>query len=141
LGAKEAWLRTFLALPGGIPSHDTFGRVFARLDPDELRRCSQGWAAAVAGAPGRQVVAADGKTLRRSHDRQRGKSAPLSMRVAGRRSAIRLLTWRLVANDRPKSPRTTCANQRPDWVGSERSSPHSRRSWAIVSWSTAYSPF
>jgi hypothetical protein len=37
--AKEAWLRTFLALPGGIPSHDTFGRVFARLDPDEFRRC------------------------------------------------------------------------------------------------------
>src|SRR3712207_9162400 len=35
---KEAWLRTFLALPGGIPSHDTFGRVFRLLDPDELRQ-------------------------------------------------------------------------------------------------------
>jgi hypothetical protein len=35
--SKEAWLRTFLALPGGIPSHDTFGRVFARLNPTEFQ--------------------------------------------------------------------------------------------------------
>ena len=72
---KEAWLRTFLALPGGIPSHDTFGRVFALLDPDEFRRCFQSWARAVAGPPGEQVVAVDGKTLRRSHDRSGGKDA------------------------------------------------------------------
>jgi predicted transposase YbfD/YdcC len=72
---KETWLRTFLALPGGIPSHDTFGRVFARLDPDEFRRCFLSWAGAVAGPPGEQVVAIDGKTLRRSHDRRRGKDA------------------------------------------------------------------
>jgi len=36
--AKAAWLRTFLALPHGIPSHDTFGRVFARLDPQEFEQ-------------------------------------------------------------------------------------------------------
>jgi predicted transposase YbfD/YdcC len=76
--AKEAWLRTFLALPHGIPSHDTFGRVFRLLDPDELRRCFLAWVRAVVGEPGEGVgrgVAIDGKTLRRSHDRAAGKGA------------------------------------------------------------------
>jgi predicted transposase YbfD/YdcC len=81
---KEAWLRTILALPNGIPSHDTFGRVFRLLDPDQLRRCFLDWVRAVVGEPGddgapgglgRQVVAVDGKTLRRSHDRRSGKGA------------------------------------------------------------------
>jgi predicted transposase YbfD/YdcC len=75
---KEAWLRTFLSLRGGIPSHDTFGRVFARLDPDELRRCFLDWVQAVIGPVGEQadpVVAIDGKTLRRSHDRAKGQGA------------------------------------------------------------------
>ena len=79
---KVAWLRTFLALPNGIPSHDTFGRVFRLLDPDELRRCFLDWVRAVvgesagAGEPGglsQPVVAVDGKTLRRSHDQRAGK--------------------------------------------------------------------
>jgi predicted transposase YbfD/YdcC len=81
---KEGWLRTFLALPNGIPSHDTFGRVFRLLDPDELRRCFLAWVRAVVGEAaaggepgglGQQVVAVDGKTLRRSHDRGSGKAA------------------------------------------------------------------
>ena len=73
--AKAAWLRTFLALPGGIPSHDTFGRVFARLDPAEFRRCFLAWVRAMVPDTVGQVVALDGKTLRRSHDRANGKAA------------------------------------------------------------------
>jgi predicted transposase YbfD/YdcC len=73
--AKAAWLRTFLALPGGIPSHDTFGRVFARLDPVEFQRCFLAWVGAMVPDTVGQVVALDGKTLRRSHDRSNGKAA------------------------------------------------------------------
>jgi predicted transposase YbfD/YdcC len=73
--AKEAWLRTFLALPGGIPSHDTFGRVFARLDPTALQHCFVAWVQAVVGELPSQVVAIDGKTSRGSADRSRGQAA------------------------------------------------------------------
>jgi predicted transposase YbfD/YdcC len=73
--AKEAWLRTFLPLPGGIPSHDTFGRVFARLDPAALQQCFAVWVQAVVGELPAQVVAIDGKTSRGSADRSRGQAA------------------------------------------------------------------
>jgi len=73
--AKAAWLRTFLALPHGIPSHDTFGRVFAALDPDQFEAGFRSWVAAVAAATAGTVVAVDGKTLRRSHDAGQGKEA------------------------------------------------------------------
>jgi predicted transposase YbfD/YdcC len=73
--AKEAWLRTFLTLPGGIPSHDTFGRVFARLDPAEFQQCFMAWVQAALGEAAGQVIAVDGKTLRRSADRLRGRDA------------------------------------------------------------------
>jgi predicted transposase YbfD/YdcC len=73
--AKEGWLRSFLALPNGIPSHDTFGRVFAALDPAQFEACFRSWVGAVAARLGGQVVAVDGKTLRRSHDRANGKAA------------------------------------------------------------------
>jgi len=73
--ARRAWLATWLALPGGIPSHDTFGRVFAALDPAAFEACFAGWVRAVAQATGGQVVAIDGKVARGSHDRRAGRGA------------------------------------------------------------------
>jgi predicted transposase YbfD/YdcC len=73
--AKIKWLRSLLELPNGIPSHDTFGRVFGRLDPEQFQRCFLSWVQAVYEITQGQVVALDGKTLRRSHDRTLGKAA------------------------------------------------------------------
>jgi predicted transposase YbfD/YdcC len=72
---KRAWLQTFLALPNGIPSHDTFGRVFARLDPKQFEHCFLAWIQASVTHTKGPLVALDGKTLRRSHDRAHGKAA------------------------------------------------------------------
>lgn len=72
--AKQAWLRTFLKLPNGIPSHDTFGRVFSLLDPVEFQEAFQMWVCAIQDRV-KGIVAIDGKTARRSHDRAKGKKA------------------------------------------------------------------
>lgn len=73
--SKLDWLRTFLALPNGIPSHDTFGRVFSRLKPDPLERCFMEFMKGLAQASGGGLLALDGKTLRNSFDRAGDKSA------------------------------------------------------------------
>jgi predicted transposase YbfD/YdcC len=73
--AKIDWLGTVLELPNGIPSHDTFRRLFERLDPAELQKGFLGWIEALHEATERQVIAIDGKTLRRSSDRAKGQSA------------------------------------------------------------------
>jgi len=72
---KYDWLKTFLALPNGIPSHDTIGRVFALLDPAAFQRCFLSWVGAVAEASDGRIVAIDGKTLRRSFDTAAGRGA------------------------------------------------------------------
>lgn len=71
--AKVKWLKTFLALPHGVPSHDTFGKVFALLDPDAFEACFRRWTEAVAGEIN-GVVAIDGKSIRRSFDRASNKA-------------------------------------------------------------------
>lgn len=73
--AKEQWFRKFLELPHGIPSHDTFGRVFALIDPEQFQACFRGWIAAVEERTEGEIIALDGKQLRRSHDKAEGKKA------------------------------------------------------------------
>jgi predicted transposase YbfD/YdcC len=72
--AKEAWLSDLLKLPNGIPSHDTFGRVFARLDPKQFEASFVEWVKGISKTV-KGVIAIDGKTLRRSHDHAAGKKA------------------------------------------------------------------
>jgi len=71
---KCDWLRSFLRLENGIPSHDTIGRVFSLLDPNELQDAFAQWVRAIAGRL-EGVVAIDGKTARRSQDNASGKGA------------------------------------------------------------------
>src|SRR6516225_11886627 len=63
---RQAWFRRFLKLPHGVPSHDTFERVFAALDPRAFERCCLAWLREVAGLLGVGQIAIDGKTLRGS---------------------------------------------------------------------------
>jgi predicted transposase YbfD/YdcC len=70
--AQESWLSEFLELPHGIPSHDTFGRVFALLDPESLHQAFVAWMSALAQLC-QEIIALDGKTIRRSLDRADGK--------------------------------------------------------------------
>ena len=70
---KLEWLKRFLELPHGIPSHDTIRRLFIRLDPASLQRCFFSWVEAVREQTDGDVVAIDGKTLRRSGDRASSK--------------------------------------------------------------------
>ena len=69
--AKEEWLSTFLELPNGIPSHDTFGRVFSALDPEILETNFQAWIKVIVEELGLEVIAIDGKNLKGSYDREK----------------------------------------------------------------------
>lgn len=73
--AKHEWLKGFLALPNGIPSHDTFARVFARLDPQQLQQCFLNWISDISALTQGEVIAIDGKTLRHSYDKGANKGA------------------------------------------------------------------
>ena len=66
--AKEEWFKTFLSLRNGIPSHDTFNRVFAALDPQRFGECFMAWTQSLRAAVAQEIVALDGKALRRALD-------------------------------------------------------------------------
>ena len=73
--SKHAWFAKFLELPGGIPAHDTFGRLFARLDTAEFDACLRNWLRSLNHSLKGQGVAIDGKTLRHSFDKATGRAA------------------------------------------------------------------
>jgi len=73
--SKLAWLRSFLELPNGIPSHDTFNRVFALLNPTAFQEGFLNWVRAIAQNTLGRLVAIDGKTARHSFDKAAGKGA------------------------------------------------------------------
>jgi predicted transposase YbfD/YdcC len=72
---KRHWFEQFLRLPNGIPAHDTFGRVFALLAPEAFEACFRAWVATLHDVIPGEIIAIDGKTLRRSHDRAKGLAA------------------------------------------------------------------
>lgn len=72
---REEWLRTFLTLENGIPSHDTFGDIFAALDPTVIQKCFMEWVETIREKISGEVVAVDGKSIRRSKDIPKNKRA------------------------------------------------------------------
>lgn len=70
--AKCDWLETFLELPNGIPSHDTFGRLFSLINPEEFETCFCSWISSLTIDLTKEIIAIDGKTLRGSHNRKKG---------------------------------------------------------------------
>ena len=72
---KYKWLKKFLELPNGIPSHDTFARVFSLLNPEQLQQCFLQWIESISLITFGEIVAIDGKTLRRSYDKSKDKPA------------------------------------------------------------------
>ena len=73
--AKLAWFESFLSLPNGIPSHDTFGRVFGRLNAEQFQHCFLNWVQAANEVTKGQVVAMDGQQMRGTQEKALGKQA------------------------------------------------------------------
>jgi predicted transposase YbfD/YdcC len=85
---KYEWFKSFLALPNGIPSHDTFNRVFAQINPQELEKCFSDWVKSISNLlPGEQI-AIDGKTLRHSYDHKQEQKAIVMVSAWARNSGL-----------------------------------------------------
>jgi len=96
--AKYEWLKEFLALPNGVPSHDTFSRVWSRIDPSEFQECFQRWVSSITKKLEVEVIAIDGKTLKQSYDRG-GKQKALHI-VSAWSSSHQLVLGQKKVNDK-----------------------------------------
>jgi predicted transposase YbfD/YdcC len=96
--AKAEWLSTFLELPNGIPAHDTFWRVFGALNPEQFQHCFLKWMADMRKTISKEVIALDGKQLRRSYAREDDKAA-IHM-VSAWASANRLVLGQLKVDEK-----------------------------------------
>jgi hypothetical protein len=105
--AKSEWFGTFLGLPHGVPSHDTFGRVFAALDPAAFESCFGAWTAALSvGQGGGELVSLDGKSLRRSFEHAWDQSGMAHL-VSAFAGANRLVLGQLAVGAGGDAPRVT----------------------------------
>ena len=96
--AKKDWFASFPELPNGIPSHDTFNRIFSLIHPEEFQRHFAGWIRAAVKVTKGQLVAIDGETLRRSYDKKSNKAA-IHM-VSAWASASRLVLGRVKTDEK-----------------------------------------
>jgi predicted transposase YbfD/YdcC len=96
--AKWEWLKKFLELPNGIPSHDTLGRVFSLLDGEQFIQCFLGWVQTIHEVTAGEIVAVDGKTCRASLDRAKGQN-PLHV-VSAWASANRVVLGQVMVDEK-----------------------------------------
>jgi predicted transposase YbfD/YdcC len=98
--ARAGWFKRFLTLPRGVPSHDTFGRVFARLEPLQLEEMLRQWMDALGVASGGRLIAVDGKSLRRSFEHAWNATTTMSHIVSAFASENRLVLAQLGVLDK-----------------------------------------
>ena len=114
--SNQEWLKEWIPLTGGVPSHDTFGRVFARLDPQEFATCFAAWTKALHQRTDGEIISLDGKWLRGSFDKATGSEAikmvsawlhsPGTATVVGQ--AVRAWFWRRNVSQRAVTRRRRC---------------------------------
>ena len=104
--ARYDWFEKYIPMESGIPSHDTFGRIFAKLDTGEFLSAMHGWADEFAGSLRNKGVAIDGKTLRGSFDKASGKSAvhTITAFAVGTRTVLRQMFVDAKSNEIPAVP-------------------------------------
>jgi predicted transposase YbfD/YdcC len=104
--AKLDWLKTFLELPNGIPSHDTFNRVFSAIDPQHFLDCFIAWIKEICPSLGPEGVAIDGKALRRAHNE--GQTIPYIVSAWARKTGWRWGRSRWMRNPMRSPPSPNC---------------------------------